>query len=61
MILNNYRRISKLSFLAKVLESLLSDQLKDFLNENSILFDSQSAFRKRHSTVTAALNVLMIL
>ncbi len=31
-ILNNDRPISKLSILVKVLESLVSDQLKDFLN-----------------------------
>ena len=55
---NNYRPISKLSALAKVLEGLISDQLKDFLTANSILNELQSGFRKKHSTVTATMKVL---
>ncbi len=35
-ILNNDKPISKLCVLAKVLESLVSDQLKEFLNNNNI-------------------------
>ncbi len=57
-ILNNYRPISKLSVLVKVLESLVSDQLKDFFNNKNVLSDFQSGFRKRHSTTSAALKVL---
>ena len=55
---NNYRPISKLCILAKVFERLVSDQLKEFLDFNNILSPFQSGFRKRHSTVTAALMVL---
>ncbi len=36
-ILNSDRPISKLSILVKVLESLVSDQLKDFLNNTIFL------------------------
>lgn len=53
--LNNYRPISKLSVLAKVLESLISEQVKDFLATNSILSPIQSGFHKNHKTVTAAM------
>lgn len=55
---NNYRPISKLCILAKVFERLVSDQLKDFLERNDILSRHQSGFRKKHSTVSAALKVL---
>lgn len=57
-ILNNYRPISKLSVLAKVLEFLVSEQVKEYLTTNSILSISQSGFRKKHSTTTAALKVI---
>ncbi len=56
--LNNYRHISNLSPLAKISESLVSDQLKDFLCFNDILSCYQSGFRKSHSTVTAASKVV---
>ena len=57
-MLNNYRPISKLYVLNKVLESIVSQQLKDFLSTNSILSEFQSGFRKQHSTSTSALNVV---
>lgn len=56
--LNNYRPISKLSVLAKVLERLINDQIKDFLDTHNILSPLQSGFRKQHSTVSAAVKVV---
>ncbi len=56
--LSNYRPISNLSPLAKILESLVSDQLKDFLHSNSVLSCYKSGFRKSHNTVTAATKVV---
>ncbi len=56
--LNNYRPISKLSVIAKILESIVSEQLKEFLVSNSILSRFQSGFRKNHGTVTATMKVL---
>lgn len=56
--LNNYRPISNLSVLAKVLENLVSNSLKEFLYNNAILSTYQSGFRKRHSTITAAIKVV---
>lgn len=52
-LLDNYRPISRLSVLAKLFESLINEQLKYFLTENSILNPMQSGFRQGHSTVTA--------
>ena len=57
-ILNNYRPISKLSVLAKLLERLVSEQVKVFLCKNDILSKHQSGFRKQHSTITATMKVL---
>ena len=57
-ILNNYRPISNLSVLAKTLETLVSVQLKEFLYTSDILSTYQSGFRKKHSTITAALKVV---
>uniref|UniRef100_A0A8C1PPA9 Reverse transcriptase domain-containing protein n=1 Tax=Cyprinus carpio TaxID=7962 RepID=A0A8C1PPA9_CYPCA len=57
-ILDNYRPISKLSVLAKVLESLINTQLKGFLQNHNILSPVKSGFRAKHSTITAAVKVL---
>lgn len=35
----------------------MSDQLKEFLYTNAVLSTYQSGFRKRHSTITAAMKV----
>ncbi len=56
--LNNDQPISKLSVLAKVLETFVNNQSKDFFSVNNILSDFQSGFRKQHSTTTADLKVL---
>ena len=53
----NYRPISSY-VLAKVLENLVSDQLKAFLYNDAILSIYQSGFGKRHSTISAALKVV---
>lgn len=51
---NNYRPISKLCVLAKVLEKFVSEQLKEFLDTNGIL-SHQSGCRKQHGTITVTL------
>lgn len=56
--LNNYLPISKLPCLAKILESLVNDQFKSFLLDNSVLSPNQSGFRAKHSTITATTKVL---
>ncbi|CAB3994308.1 Hypothetical predicted protein [Paramuricea clavata] len=52
----NYKPISVISAISKVLETLISDQLALHLNDNNIIVKQQSGFRKCHSTETALLH-----
>ena len=45
----NYRPISLLSTVSKVLEGFVFDQLYDYLEGNKLLPENQYGFRKRHS------------
>uniref|UniRef100_A0A8C6Q5K8 Reverse transcriptase domain-containing protein n=1 Tax=Nothobranchius furzeri TaxID=105023 RepID=A0A8C6Q5K8_NOTFU len=56
--LNNYRPVSNLQFLSKILEKLVLNQLNDFINTNNVLEKFQSGFRVNHSTKTALLKIL---
>ena len=56
--LKNYRPISNLPFLSKVLERLILLQLSSHLTTNNLLSPHQSAYRAGHSTETALLRIL---
>ena len=56
-VLKNYRPVSNLSFLSKILEKVVLQQLFDYLNTYSLLSPNQSAYRPAHSTETALLRV----
>ena len=55
--LKNYRPISNLSFMSKVLEKVMLSQILRHINCNKLLSDFQSAYRLHHSTGTALLKV----
>ena len=57
-ILKNYRPISNLPFLSKILEKVILQQLSDHLASNNLLTPHQSAYRPGHSTETAILRIL---
>ena len=54
---NNYRPVSNLSFLSKILEKVVFKQLIEHLVRNNLRQKFQSAYRMFHSTETALLRV----
>jgi hypothetical protein len=56
--LSNYRPVSLLSFLSKLLERVAAKQLVAHLESQSLFASVQSACRAAHSTETALLKVL---
>ncbi len=56
-VLANFRPISKLPFLSKVLEKVIFNQLQEFLDNFKICETFQSGFKSLHSTETALLKV----
>ncbi len=49
-MLSNYRPISNLPFIGKIIEKVVFNQLNNYLNLNGFLDDFQSGFRTHHST-----------
>ena len=48
----NFRPISLLPIVSKIIEKVIHDQTMNYLTENSILYRHQSGFRKNHSADT---------
>ena len=47
---SNYRAISLLPLISKIIEKVVHDETNDFLSENKISINYQSRFRTNHST-----------
>jgi len=54
----NYRPVSNLAFMAKIVEKLACHQMVVFFERLKLLPSMQSAYRKKHSTETAVLKVI---
>ena len=53
-ILKNYRLMSNLPFISKVLERVVASQLKAYMDYNNLHDPLQSAYKSAHSTTQSA-------
>lgn len=56
--LNNYRPISNIAFLSKVMEKIVDDQITNHMSQNDFEEIFQSGYKKGHSVETALLRIL---
>ena len=56
-ILKNYRPVSNLSFISKLIEKVVAKQLNEFISLEGLLNVNQSAYKSSHSTETALLKI----
>ena len=57
LIIANYRPISLLSNINKILEKLMFNRLNSFLESNKCIYDLQFGFRQKHSTMHVLINM----
>ena len=55
--LKNYRPVSKLSFISKLIEKVVAKQLNEFISHEGLLNVNQSVYKSSHSTETALLKI----
>ena len=55
--LKNYRPVSNLPFISKILEKVVSHQILNHIKQFDLLETNQSAYRKLHNTETALLKI----
>ena len=56
-VFKNYRPVSNLNIISKILERVVAVQLQTHLDEAGLMTAFQSAYRKHHSTESALLNI----
>ena len=56
-VLNNYRPVSNLPFVSKIIEKVVDARLEEHLRENDLHEPLQSAYRKHHSIETALIKI----
>ena len=56
-VFKNYRPVSNLNFISKILERVVAVQLRTHLDEAGLMTAFKSAYRKHHSTESALLNI----
>ncbi len=54
----NFRPVSNVTFISKIVERVVAQQLHQYLTANDLLPHNQSAYRRQHSTETAMLRVM---
>jgi hypothetical protein len=59
--MKNYRPVSNLTFVSKLVERTVPEKLIRYLNDGQLMPPLQSAYRRCHSTETALLRVCRIL
>ena len=57
-ILNNYRPISNLSFVGKLIERVVLSRLNEHLSRNNLNITHQSGYKKNHSTETLLIRIV---
>ena len=55
--MKNYRPVSNLSFLSKIIEKAVALQLNELISKNDLFEKHQSAYRKCHNTETALVKI----
>ena len=56
-LLKNYRPVSNLSFISKLIEKVVANQLNSYINKEGLSNLNQSAYKRLHSTETALLKI----
>ena len=56
--ISNYRPISLLPLISKILDKLIFKQLSTYSNKHKLLYDSQYGFRAGHSTELASIELI---
>ena len=57
-VFKNFRPVSTLVFISKLVETVVAKQLRHYLNCNNLFPVFQSAYRQNHSTETALIKVM---